>query len=41
MLRDSALHGKTYDLSGPDAYTFPEIAQLLSRILGHPVTYVP
>ncbi|MDT7699792.1 MAG: hypothetical protein QOJ30_2117 [Pseudonocardiales bacterium] len=41
VLRDSALHGKTYDLSGPDAYTFPEIAQLLSRILGHPVTYVP
>jgi uncharacterized protein YbjT (DUF2867 family) len=41
VLRDPALHGKTYDLSGPDAYTFPEIAQLLRRILGHPVTYVP
>jgi uncharacterized protein YbjT (DUF2867 family) len=41
VLRDPALHGKTYDLSGPDAYTFPEIAQLLSRILGQPVTYVP
>jgi uncharacterized protein YbjT (DUF2867 family) len=41
VLRDPALHGKTYDLSGPDAYTFPEIAQLLSRVLGHPVTYVP
>jgi uncharacterized protein YbjT (DUF2867 family) len=23
VLRDSTLHGKTYDLSGPDAYTFP------------------
>jgi uncharacterized protein YbjT (DUF2867 family) len=41
VLRDPALHGKPYDLSGPDAYTFPEIAQLLSRILGHEVTYVP
>ncbi|MCW2672599.1 MAG: hypothetical protein JWP14_1188 [Frankiales bacterium] len=41
VLRDPALHGKSYDLSGPDAYTFPEIAQLLSRVLGHPVTYVP
>jgi NAD(P)H dehydrogenase (quinone) len=41
VLRDPALHGRTYDLSGPDAYTFPEIAELLSRILGHEVTYVP
>jgi uncharacterized protein YbjT (DUF2867 family) len=41
VLRDAALHGKTYDLSGPDAYTFPEIAELLGRILGHEVTYVP
>jgi uncharacterized protein YbjT (DUF2867 family) len=41
VLRDPALHGKTYDLSGPDAYTFPEIAQLLSRILGNEVAYVP
>jgi uncharacterized protein YbjT (DUF2867 family) len=41
VLRNPALHGKTYDLSGPDAYTFPEIAQLLSMILGHEVTYVP
>jgi uncharacterized protein YbjT (DUF2867 family) len=40
VLRDPALHGKTYELSGPDAYTFPEIAELLSRILGHGVTYV-
>jgi uncharacterized protein YbjT (DUF2867 family) len=41
VLRNPPLHGKTYDLSGPDAYTFPEIAGLLSRILGHEVTYVP
>jgi uncharacterized protein YbjT (DUF2867 family) len=41
VLRDPALHGKTYDLSGPDAYTFPEIPGLLSRILRHEVSYVP
>jgi uncharacterized protein YbjT (DUF2867 family) len=41
VLRDPALHGKTYDLSGPDGYTFPEIAELLSRILRHEVTYIP
>jgi uncharacterized protein YbjT (DUF2867 family) len=41
VLRDPALHGTTYDLSGPDAYTFPEIAKLLSTILGYEVTYVP
>jgi uncharacterized protein YbjT (DUF2867 family) len=41
VLRDPALHGKTYDLSGPDAYTFPEIADLLTTILGHEVTYLP
>jgi uncharacterized protein YbjT (DUF2867 family) len=41
VLRDPSLHGKSYDLSGPDAYTFPEITQLLSRILGHGVTFVP
>lgn len=41
VLRDPALHGKSYDLSGRDAHTFPEIAQLLSRILGHEVTFVP
>jgi len=41
VLRDPSRHGKSYDLSGPDAYTFPEITQLLSRILGHGVTFVP
>jgi uncharacterized protein YbjT (DUF2867 family) len=41
VLRDPALHGTTYHLSGPDAYTFPEIAHLLTTILGHEVTYVP
>jgi NAD(P)H dehydrogenase (quinone) len=41
VMREPALHGKSYDLSGSGAYTFPEIAQLLSRILGHEVTFVP
>ena len=41
VLRDPTLHGKTYDLSGPDAYTFPEIAELPSMILGHEIKYVP
>ena len=41
LLRDPALRGRTYDLSGPDAYTFPEIAELLSKILGLEVKYVP
>jgi uncharacterized protein YbjT (DUF2867 family) len=41
VIRDPALHGNTYDLSGPDAYTAPEIAVLLSNILGHQVTYLP
>ena len=40
VLRDPTLHGKTYDLSGPDAYTFPEIAELPSMILGHEIKYV-
>jgi uncharacterized protein YbjT (DUF2867 family) len=41
VLREPALHGKAHDLSGPDAYTFPEIAELLSTILGHEIRYVP
>jgi len=41
VLRDPARRGRAYDLSGPDAYTFPEIAELLSRILGHEVKYNP
>jgi uncharacterized protein YbjT (DUF2867 family) len=41
VLRDPTMHGKTYDLSGTDAYTFPEIAELLSTILGHEIVFVP
>jgi uncharacterized protein YbjT (DUF2867 family) len=41
VLRDPALRGGIHDWTGPDAYTFPEVAALLSKILGHEVTYVP
>jgi NAD(P)H dehydrogenase (quinone) len=41
VLRDPTLHGRIHDLTGPDAYTFPEVAALLGRILGHDVAYVP
>ena len=41
VLRDPALHGTTHNLSGPDAYTFLEIAELLSQILDRQVTYIP
>jgi NAD(P)H dehydrogenase (quinone) len=40
VLRDPSLHGKTYDLSGAHAYTAPDVAQLLSWILGRDVTYI-
>jgi uncharacterized protein YbjT (DUF2867 family) len=41
VLRDPTLHGGIHNLSGQDAYTFPEVAALLTTILGHEVTYVP
>ncbi|MEU9987665.1 SDR family oxidoreductase [Streptomyces sp. NPDC048045] len=41
VLRDPTLHGRTHDWSGPDAYTFPEAAALLSKILGREIRYVP
>ncbi|MFC1413545.1 NmrA family NAD(P)-binding protein [Streptacidiphilus sp. N1-12] len=39
VLRDPALQGGIHDWTGPDAYTAPEVAELLSRILGHAVSY--
>lgn len=41
LLWNPALHGGVHNWSGPDAYTYPEIADLLSRILGRRVTYAP
>jgi uncharacterized protein YbjT (DUF2867 family) len=33
--------GKTYELTGPEALTFYEVAQQVSEVAGKPVTYVP
>jgi NAD(P)H dehydrogenase (quinone) len=40
VLRDPAAHRDvTYDLTGPEALTFTEIAEVLTRRLGRPVTF--
>jgi NAD(P)H dehydrogenase (quinone) len=40
VLRDPAAHRDvTYDLTGPEALTFTEIAEVLTRHLGRPVTF--
>lgn len=31
--------GKTYELSGPDALTFGEVADQLAAVTGRPITY--
>ena len=42
VLRDPAAHaGRTYDLTGPQALTFAEIAAVLTRHTGRPVRYHP
>jgi uncharacterized protein YbjT (DUF2867 family) len=33
--------GKTYDLTGPEALSFADVAQKLSAVAGHKVNYVP
>lgn len=33
--------GKAYDLTGPDVLTMYDQAEILSRVLGRPITYVP
>lgn len=40
VLREPTLQGGIHDWTGPDAYTFPEVAELLSRILGRTVSYL-
>jgi NAD(P)H dehydrogenase (quinone) len=41
VLLDPARHaGATYDLTGPDARTMPELADALARASGRPVTFV-
>jgi uncharacterized protein YbjT (DUF2867 family) len=42
VLREPASHaGATYDLTGPQALTFDEVATTISRATGRPVTYHP
>jgi uncharacterized protein YbjT (DUF2867 family) len=41
VLRDPATHaGSTYDLTGPEALTMTEVADVLTRVTGRPHTYV-
>jgi uncharacterized protein YbjT (DUF2867 family) len=41
VIKDRALQNAVYDLTGPSALTFPEVAELLTKVLGHRVSYVP
>jgi uncharacterized protein YbjT (DUF2867 family) len=40
-LTESGHGGKAYDLTGPEALTYDDLAQRLSDALGHPVAYEP
>lgn len=40
-LTEPGHEGKTYDLTGPEALTFHDLAAILGRVLGRPITYVP
>jgi uncharacterized protein YbjT (DUF2867 family) len=40
VITDPALHGTVQRLTGPDALTFPEIAEVFSAVLGRPISYV-
>ena len=33
--------GKVYDVTGPESLTFYQMAEILERVLGRPVTYLP
>jgi uncharacterized protein YbjT (DUF2867 family) len=41
VIRNPALQNATYDLTGPSALTFPEVADLFTKVLDHRVSYVP
>lgn len=42
VLRDPGAHdGATYDLTGPEALTLGQVAEVLSEVLGRPVRYQP
>lgn len=40
-LRDDGHEGRTYELTGPEAITFDEVAARLSDLTGRPVRFVP
>jgi uncharacterized protein YbjT (DUF2867 family) len=40
VLSESGREGMAYDLSGPHALTYPEMAEVLSRALGRAITFV-
>ncbi len=40
-LASDAHHGKTYDLTGPEALTYHDAAYILSGLLGRTIEYVP
>jgi uncharacterized protein YbjT (DUF2867 family) len=41
VLTDKGHEGKTYELTGPAALTYGQIAEILSRVLGRTIGYVP
>jgi uncharacterized protein YbjT (DUF2867 family) len=38
-LTEEGHEGRAYDLSGPEALTYPQIAAILSRVLGRPISF--
>jgi uncharacterized protein YbjT (DUF2867 family) len=41
VIRQPNLHNATYVLTGPQALSNPEIAEIISRVLGREISYVP
>ncbi len=41
VLTEDGHTGKTYALTGTEAFSWPEVARLLTNVLGRPITYEP
>ncbi|MFC8525812.1 NAD(P)H-binding protein [Nocardia sp. NPDC057227] len=41
LVLDPALRGRTYELTGPQARTLPQLAVVLGELLGREITYTP
>ena len=41
MLLETGHEGQAYELTGPSAITFGQIAETLTAVLGRPIRYVP